>query len=433
MMHLTAFFHPAVLLAGVSLFTSLFLGLWLLSGRPWKERTLGLFFEGALLLELGLSLMTLIALQGGQRFQINLGPWLSVGHFHFDLALSLSWMDASYLVLAHLVLWTVQRFSSRYLAQEGGYARFILLLSFLELGNVLIASAAHLGLVIVGWELVGLASCLLIAFFVAHQAARSQSLLAFCSYRLADLGLLLAAVLLQPHMQTEEFVLIRPMGPLASGELIGLLIIVGTLAKAGQFPFISWMPRAMEGPTPSSAVFYGALSVHLAPLLLLRCEALWAPYPRLCWLLALIGGGTALLSTLIGATRSSSKPQLAYAVMSQIGLMYLSLALGGRTLVLIHMLGHALLRSAQFLNAASLIEEFHEGRYLPTAAKVGLVWRRLYLHAWNGFYWEALLQRSLFKLLGGSSRLAYGLVQTLRSRRKFAWKEPHLILKEEDL
>ena len=171
----------------------------------------------------------------------------------------------------------------------------------------------------------------------------------------------------------------------------------GALAKSGQLPFSSWLPAAMEGPTPSSAIFYGALSVHLGPFLLLRFYDYFHHFPILLWLIGIIGATTAIYASAVGRTRSDAKTMLAYATISQVGVIWVEIALGFTQFALFHVLAHASMRTWQFLRSSSLIQDFVENpvvqqhhtvhrstsfeKYVPMGLR-----KRIFIHALHGFH-----------------------------------------------
>ena len=152
--------------------------------------------------------------------------------------------------------------------------------------------------------------------------------------------------------------------------LVGLLLLVAAAGKSGLVPFCGWLPRAMEGPTPSSAIFYGALSVHLGAFLLLRVSPLLECSPALCAVIVVLGLTTAGLAYLIGSVQTDIKSVLSFASLSQVGIIVAEIGLGFRYLALVHLLGHACLRTLQFLRAPSLLHDYHGlenalGKHLP--------------------------------------------------------------------
>ena len=161
------------------------------------------------------------------------------------------------------------------------------------------------------------------------------------------------------------------------GLLVGLLVLVAAAGKSALVPFSGWLPRAMEGPTPSSAVFYGALSVHLGAFLLLRVSPLLDSSPLLSAVVALVGLTTAVFAYLAGSVQTDIKSALSFASLSQVGIIVTEIGLGFRYVALIHILGHACLRALQFVRAPTLLHDYHTmenaiGGHLPRGAGAGL-------------------------------------------------------------
>jgi NADH-quinone oxidoreductase subunit L len=185
---------------------------------------------------------------------------------------------------------------------------------------------------------------------------------------------------------------------------IGLMLLLAAAAKSAQFPFSSWLPRAMEGPTPSSAIFYGSLSVHLGVFLLLRTFPFWENLLLVRLLIGGIGGITALLSTMIARVQTSVKTQIGYASLTQIGIMFIEVAAGFELLALVHFAGNAFLRTYQLLVSPSVVsylirEQFYG--FVPQPKKEGnSTWNRLHLsvYVWSLKEWnlDRLVNRLVF-------------------------------------
>ncbi|MEU5697072.1 proton-conducting transporter membrane subunit [Actinosynnema sp. NPDC020468] len=272
--------------------------------------------------------------------EVVVGTW-----FHgFPLVLRADWLSVPVGVLAALLGALIGAFSRRYLHRDPGFRRFHVLLALFVAGVQLVVLAGTPDLLVVGWELTGLASALLIAFFHQRRGPVAHGLRAFITYRVCDVGLVGAVVVVH-----------HGGPPLA----VGLLLLWGSMGKAAQFPLGGWLPRAMEGPTPSSAICYGAISVSLGPYLLLRTHDLWAGAPALPVVIAVVGGVTAVHATLVGRTQTDIKTTLAYASSTQIGLVLVEIGLGWEVFALVHLLGHAAVRSAQVLRSPSLLHDHH--------------------------------------------------------------------------
>lgn len=326
------------------------------------------------------------------------GNWFEVGHYHFPLALWADYISLPLLTLSALLTVLVAVFSRRYIHREGGFFRFFMLLNLFGSGILLFFAAGSFDLMIGGWEVVGVTSILLVAFFQHRTDPIQSALRVFATYRACDVGLLVGVVLMHIYVGTSEFTQILPTNveqhtPLLgnSATLVAFLLLLAAMGKAAQVPFSGWLPRAMEGPTPSSAIFYGALSVHAGAYLLLRAQPIIAASSFVAETIILIGVLTACHGTFVGRTCPDAKASLAYASMTQLGVIFIEIGLGWQTLALWHLTGHALVRTLQFLRAPSMLHDHHR---LHAAAGGHL--------SATGTHFEALLppsvQRWLYRL-----------------------------------
>jgi NAD(P)H-quinone oxidoreductase subunit 5 len=217
-----------------------------------------------------------------------------------------------------------------------------------------------------GWELVGLSSALLVAFYHERTGPVRNGLRVWIVYRISDAALLLAAVVLH-HMAGEgDFDKLLGVGPWPDGSvelssaqmlLVGGLLIFAAAGKSALIPFSGWLPRAMEGPTPSSAVFYGALSVHLGAYLLLRISPMITASPTLTWVVIALGLATAALAALIARVQTDIKSALSFASLTQVGLIVAEIGCGWSYFALTHLMGHAFFRTLQFIRAPSILRD----------------------------------------------------------------------------
>jgi len=219
-----------------------------------------------------------------------------------------------------------------------------------------------------GWELVGLSSAVLVAFFHERAAPVRNGIRVWSVYRLADAAFLMAAVAMHHMTGAGDFDGLIGTGSwpygkslLTSGQAlpVGLLLLVAAAGKSALVPFSGWLPRAMEGPTPSSAIFYGALSVHLGAFLLLRTSPLLDVSLTLSAAVAIVGLATALYAALTARVQTDIKSALAFASLTQVGIIVAEIGLGFRYIALIHMIGHACLRTLQLLRAPTLLHDYH--------------------------------------------------------------------------
>jgi NADH:ubiquinone oxidoreductase subunit 5 (subunit L)/multisubunit Na+/H+ antiporter MnhA subunit len=273
-----------------------------------------------------------------------------------------------FVLLTCILTGIVGRFSRSYLHHESGYARFFLLMLMFLVGMLCLTMGGTIDLLFAGWELVGLASALLIGFFQHRKEPVLNGLRTFAVYRICDVGLLVGAILLHRYAHTAEFDVAFahahwPLGlpdiPTAPLNVIGLLFLLAAIGKSGQVPFGNWLPRAMEGPTPSSAIFYGGISIHAGAYLLLRMAPLLERSSITMASIVVIGLLTALYGTLVGRVQCDMKNQLAYSAMAQVGLIFVEIGFGLYSFALLHMGGHATLRTLQFLRSATVLREFN--------------------------------------------------------------------------
>jgi NAD(P)H-quinone oxidoreductase subunit 5 len=245
--------------------------------------------------------------------------------------------------------------------------RFFILLHLFGFGILLLFTAGGFDLLIFGWELVGITSVLLIAFFHYRAEPVRNALRVFAIYRLCDIGLLIGVFIIHHAVDSTSFNTLFPAAWPASSSLltgsaatiVGFLLLFAAMGKAAQSPFSGWLPRAMEGPTPSSAIFYGALSVHAGAYLLLRAQPIISAAPLVSAAVILVGLLTAINGTMMCRISADAKTSLAYAAMTQLGIIFVEIGLGWRWFALLHITGHSVVRTLQFLRAPSMLHDFH--------------------------------------------------------------------------
>ena len=278
--------------------------------------------------------------------------------FYFDR------YTAVFAILGAFITFLIAIFSKFYLHRDSGYKRFFSTILLFFFGYNVTVFAGNFETLFIGWEFLGITSFLLIAFYRDRYLPVKNALKTISLYRLGDICIILA-LWTSHHVWHENitFVKLNDVDLVASNisnhynQVIFLLcmIVVAASIKSAQFPFSSWLPRAMEGPTTSSAVFYGSLAVHLGVFLLLRTYHYWEPILAMKIIIVVIGVMTALIATLIARVQSTVKTQIAYASIAQIGLMFIEVALGWHVLALIHLTGNALLRTYQLLVSPSIL------------------------------------------------------------------------------
>jgi NADH-quinone oxidoreductase subunit L len=278
--------------------------------------------------------------------------------FYFDK------IGAVYLFVGSFLTFLVAIYSRTYLHREHGYKRFFNTIIFFYLGYNLIILSGNMETMFIGWEILGVSSFLLIAFYRNRYLPVKNAVKVFSIYRIGDIGLLLA-MWMSHHLWHESITFFKLHNydlvheHLQSHTLIGvfisLMIVLAAYAKSAQLPFSSWLPRAMEGPTPSSAIFYGALSVHIGLFLMLRTFPFWEHQLSVRIFVGVMGLLTSIIASGIARVQSSVKSQIAYSSISQIGLIFIEIAAGFENLALIHFAGNAFLRTYQLLVSPSAV------------------------------------------------------------------------------
>jgi len=281
---------------------------------------------------------------------------------------------AMYCAVGSFLTFMIVVYCRHYLHREPGYKRFFAEILFFFLGYNVVVFSNNLVTLAIGWEMVGVASFLLISFYRERYLPVKNAVKVFSIYRLGDVGLLLAIWMAHQVLQGKDtFIQLNASGSVSdqfdpqslSGIFISVMILVTAAAKSAQLPFSSWLPRAMEGPTPSSAIFYGSLSVHLGALLLMRAFPFWHDQTFVRVLICIMGAGTALITSRIARVQSSVKAQIAFSSIAQIGLIFVEVALGWIDLALIHFAANAFLRTYQLLVSPSVVsylirEQFYD-------------------------------------------------------------------------
>ncbi len=337
--------------------------LWLLGWVP-SERVLsritGLTFAACLL---GLAgVLWILATTHTSAVTLTFGNWFAVHEYRFPLVLVADHLSLPFLAMTVVLSGLIGQFSATYLHRESGFFRFFALLHLFAFGSLLAFAAGSFDLLIAGWELVGITSVLLIAFFDQRPAPVENGLRVFGIYRACDIGLLLGVFALHNWAGSGSFASGMPELAATQATVVCLFLLLAAAGKAAQIPFSGWLPRAMEGPTPSSAIFYGAISIHAGAYLLLRAQPLLAEAPVASIAVILTGLATAIYGTMAGRASADVKTSLAFASLTQVGVIFVEIGFGWKSVAIAHVLGHALVRTLQFLRAPSMLHDYRRMR-----------------------------------------------------------------------
>lgn len=465
-----------VLLSPAILFA--ILGIAALVSWQLPERVIGGLVQTSTLIALlaALAVLGFMLTHDDKPVVVQLGNWISIKDEHFSFAVKFVFdrLSVPFVILSLVLCGTVGAFANRYMHREHAFARFFLLYSMFLLGIVVATLAGTVETLFAGWELVGLSSALLVAFFHDRQSPVKNGLHVWVVYRVADAALLLAAVALHHVEGHGDFASFLGQVPWPAGRvdptpamtparvlIVGLLVVWAAAGKSALVPFSGWLPRAMEGPTPSSAVFYGALSVHLGAYLLLRFSPLLDASLALALIVVSIGLISAIFANYAGKVQCDIKCALSFASLTQVGIIVAEIGLasvvvalarwsagtahsdaaplgptpwesvgfGIRYWALLHILGHGCWRTLQLVRAPTILYDYRvmedaigsrlpearSGSWVARASKSGnLAWYRFAMergfldNALNRFFVEPFL--ALFRSCDGFEKQATKLL-----------------------
>jgi NADH-quinone oxidoreductase subunit L len=304
---------------------------------------------------------------GGIHFRLY--QWIPAGNFQVDVNFALDALTAVMLIVVCTVGMLVHVYSIGYMAHDPGRWRFFAYLNFFMFSMLLLVLADNFLLLFVAWELVGLSSYLLIGFWYRRRSAALAAKKAFIVNRVGDLGFSLGIMAIWTTVGTLDFPDVFQKLPAlyTGGQIqywqmagIALLIFCGAVGKSAQFPLHVWLPDAMEGPTPVSALIHAATMVNAGVYLVARAGTLFSYVPGAMVIVAAIGIFTAILAASIAFTQTDIKRVLAYSTLSQLGYMFAALGVGAYVAAIFHLLAHGFFKGLLFLDSGSVIHGVHE-------------------------------------------------------------------------
>lgn len=355
---------------------------------------------------ISMSALLALALQGYDWLDKSAGAYL-LGHWldsdTLDIKINFITGDLNIRIasLFSVLLAVVAWFSINYLHREAGYHRFFFLLSLFAAAMMMLVLSGNVAGTFIGWEIAGLCSYFLIAYAYDRPVAAANATRVFITNRIGDAAFVLGAGLSYAWLDSVDWSTINasteqltPGGATA----LALCFAVAAFAKSAQLPFTPWLARAMEGPTPSSAVFYGAVMVHAGMFLILQLQPVFEYAPLAMAVVATVGLLTAVYAFVVGLTQTDVKSSLIFATSGQLGLMFLECGLGYWQLAEWHLCAHAVVRCYQFLSAPSLM---HNVRDLPAAPTENRVPAWLYLASLQRFWLDQITDWALVKPVSG--------------------------------
>lgn len=317
----------------------------------------------------GLSFLTSIiiffqlsALPAGERVvQKIVFPWILSGKFHVDLGFLLDPLSSVMILVVSGVGFFIHVYSIGYMAEDKGYARYFSYLNLFTFFMLMLVLSNNFLLLYLGWEGVGLCSYLLIGFWYEKKSASDAGKKAFIVNRIGDFGFALGVMLIFWTFGSLNFADVFENAPhvlAAGGGLVTamtLLLFMGATGKSAQIPLYVWLPDAMEGPTPVSALIHAATMVTAGVYMVARCHALFLLAPITMGVVAVIGAATAIYAASIGLVQNDIKRVLAYSTISQLGYMFLACGVGAFTAGIFHLMTHAFFKALLFLSAGSVM------------------------------------------------------------------------------
>jgi NADH-quinone oxidoreductase subunit L len=300
---------------------------------------------------------------GAHGHGITFWEWIPAGQFSVSAGFFVDALTACLLIVVTTIGLLVHIYSVGYMSHDGGYWRFFAYLNLFMFSMLLLVLADSFLVIFVAWELVGLSSYLLIGFWFPRHSAALASKKAFIVNRVGDVGFILGIMLIWVNLHTLNVqAVLAGIGGLDHTTIswIALLILCGAVGKSAQFPLHVWLPDAMEGPTPVSALIHAATMVNAGVYLIARTSPIFARAPEIMVVVAALGTFTAILAASIAFTQTDIKRVLAYSTLSQLGYMFAALGVGAWAAAIFHLMAHGFFKGLLFLDSGSVIHAVHD-------------------------------------------------------------------------
>lgn len=337
-------------------------------GRRYSKAAAGQIAIGAMLV----AFLTAVAMTGtflagnAQPVQVTLYTWIASGNFSANVSFLIDGLSCTLMLVVSGVGLLIHIYSTGYMHDEADYARYFTYLNLFVGAMLILILADNYLLMFVGWEGVGLCSYLLIGFWYTRKSASDAGKKAFIVNRIGDFGFMLAVLLMFVTFQTTDMLHVQhALGDgtqFSPGLLtaIALLLFVGAIGKSAQIPLYVWLPDAMEGPTPVSALIHAATMVTAGVYMIARSSVLFTLAPTAATIVALVGIVTALFAATMALTATDIKRVLAYSTVSQLGYMIFAVGIGAYAAGVFHLVTHAFFKALLFLGAGSVIHALHD-------------------------------------------------------------------------
>jgi NADH-quinone oxidoreductase subunit L len=337
-----------------------------LGRNTFSKSLIGFIGSGVILISFIISVGIFLALGNDtvKSHEIFLFDWISAGALKVPLSFLVDPLSAIMLLIITGIGFLIHVYSIGYMHDDDGFGKFFSYLNLFIFFMLLLVLGSNYIVMFIGWEGVGLCSYLLIGFWFTNSSYAAAAKKAFVMNRIGDLGFLIAVFLLFTTFGSVEFARIFPQAAnMLPGDttitLIALLLFIGACGKSAQLPLFTWLPDAMAGPTPVSALIHAATMVTAGIYMIARSNVLFDLAPVVQHLIAIIGLATAVLGAVIALTQTDIKKVLAYSTVSQLGYMFLGLGVGAYNGSFFHVITHAFFKALLFLCAGSVIHAMH--------------------------------------------------------------------------
>jgi NADH-quinone oxidoreductase subunit L len=330
--------------------------------------------------------ITMKAAGAPEAIQVVSRPWIAITGLTANFACTVDHLTLIMLGVVTGVGFLIHIYSVGYMAHEEGYWRFFAYLNLFMFFMLVLVLADSFLLMFVGWEGVGLASYLLIGFYFKKDSAANAGKKAFIVNRIGDFGFLLAMFLIVREFGSLDFthvfnaITVNPQWHGGVLTAIALLLVLGAVGKSAQIPLYVWLPDAMEGPTPVSALIHAATMVTAGVYMVARCHTLFERSSYALGVVAIIGAATAMFAACMGMVQHDIKRVLAYSTVSQLGYMFLACGVGAYAAGIFHLLTHAFFKALLFLSAGSVIHALSGEQDMR---KMGGLWKRIPITFWT--------------------------------------------------
>jgi NADH-quinone oxidoreductase subunit L len=337
-------------------------------GKRLSKAVVGAIASGSVLISFAISLAAFLQMLGlpaeEQKIVHNYFTWIQAGSFEATFGFQLDHLSGLMILIVTGVGFLIHVYSTAYMHEEPGFYRYFAYLNLFMFSMLTLVLANNYLLMFVGWEGVGLCSYLLIGFWFKKKSASDAGKKAFIVNRIGDFGFLLATMMIFWTFHTLDYTRVfaaaaqmpaDQLGVIGTLTAICLLMFVGATGKSAQIPLYVWLPDAMEGPTPVSALIHAATMVTAGVYMVARSAALFDRAPGALLVVAVIGAATALIAASIGLVQTDIKKVLAYSTVSQLGYMFLACGVGAYAAGVFHVMTHAFFKALLFLGAGSVI------------------------------------------------------------------------------